>query len=53
MSFWYDVTKEYIDLSDDCEDIHLFLYDDKLGNVYASVKVRDIIELLLDNCLIH
>ncbi len=52
MSIWYDLKQDDIDLSDDYKEIHLFLYQDNMGCVYASVKVKDIIDLLFDNSLI-
>ena len=52
MSFWYDLEKDDIDLSEDNKEIHLFLYQDNLGCVYASIKVQDVIDLLFNNFLI-
>lgn len=47
MSHWYEVKKEDIDFSDDGEEVHLWLYQDKFGNVYASVK-KEVLKQILD-----
>lgn len=46
MSFWYEPKLEDIDLSDDFEEIHIYIAQDKFGSIYVSVKVKDIKEIL-------
>jgi len=46
MSHWYNVPKEDMSLSDEKDELHLWLYSDKLGSIYASVKVEDVLSLI-------
>jgi hypothetical protein len=48
MSYWYDAKKE--DVSIDDEDVNIYLgteipYDD-CGNIYVTVKKKDMLEVL-------
>ena len=46
MSYWYDVAEEDIDLSNDKEEIHFYLYQDNFGAVYCSAKVKDVLKTI-------
>jgi len=46
MSFWYDKEKSDISFSKDGEEMHIYLDSDYSGAIYASVKVKDVKELL-------
>lgn len=46
MSQWYEPKLKDIELSDDLKDIQVFLGSDDGGNIYASIKVEDIKQLL-------
>lgn len=46
MSYWHEPRKEDIDFSEDWEEMHIYLYSDKNGAVYVSLKVKDIRDLL-------
>jgi hypothetical protein len=46
MSFWTDVKKEDIDMSDDGKEIHILYKFDDQGNYYISVKTEDIKKML-------
>lgn len=52
MSQWHEVEKENISFSDDLEEMHLWLYSDDDGNVYASVKVAEVLRALQDKNLL-
>lgn len=49
MSLWYEPKKEDIDFSDDGKDMHIWLCSDDCGNVYASVDVCLLKELIKEN----
>lgn len=46
MSYWYEVKKEDIDITEDGQEIHIYLGSDESGNIYVSLKSKDIKELL-------
>ncbi len=47
MSMWYDVPKEDIDVEDD--EINVRLHGDDNGKNYAVLKVKDVIEKLMQS----
>lgn len=49
MSKWFEPEKEEISLSYDGEEIHALIDSDSEGNIWVSLKVKDIIELLKNN----
>jgi hypothetical protein len=53
MSNWIEPKKEDIDLSDDKKEIHIYLFNDDFGANYVSIKVKDIIDLLLKNGILE
>lgn len=46
MSYWYQPKKEDLDYSLDGEDLHIYLYNDDSGAVYASVNLEVLNEFL-------
>lgn len=49
MSYWYEPKKKDIDITEEGDEIHIYLGSDESGNIYASVKTEDIRELLTPN----
>ena len=47
MSKWYKTKKEDISLSDDGEEINVYIDSDEFGSIYTEIKVKDIKELLI------
>ena len=51
MSEWYEAEAEDLSISDDGEELHILFDSDEFGNKYVSVKIQDIVDLLLlDMC---
>lgn len=46
MSYWYEPTKEDIDLTEDGEELHVHIGNDDAGAIYVSLKVEDIKQIL-------
>lgn len=44
MSDWYNPKKEDMEISSDGENLEVWLDDDDFGNIYASLKIKDILE---------
>lgn len=47
MSKWIEPKREGIEISDDKEEVEVYLFNDDFGANYATIKVKDIIDLLL------
>lgn len=47
MSNWKDIKKENVEI--DGEDINIYLGYDEFGNNYATMKIKDVKELLEEN----
>lgn len=46
MSTWYETKKEDISLSDDKEEVYIYIDSDYSGAIWVSVKVEDIKKLI-------
>ena len=46
MSYWYQPKKEDLDITEDGDELHIWLDSDNGGNIYAVLKVKDIKKLL-------
>lgn len=46
MSYWYEPKKKDIDITEDGKEIHIYLGSDDSGNIYVSLKVEEICEIL-------
>ncbi len=46
MSYWYEPKKKDLDITEDGEELHVYLGSDESGNIYASLKIKDINDLL-------
>lgn len=46
MSYWYEPKKEDIDLTEDGDEMHIYLKSDKSGAIYVSLKVKDVKDIL-------
>ena len=48
MSKWYEPKKEDIDITEDGNEIHIYLDSDDAGAIRCSIKTKDIQEILSD-----
>lgn len=46
MSYWYEPEIEDIDITEEGDEIHVYLDNDDSGGRYVSLKVKDIKKLL-------
>ncbi len=46
MSYWYEPKLEDIDLTEDGDEMHIYLKSDEHGAIYCSLKVEDVREIL-------
>lgn len=46
MSYWYEPKIEDIDITEDGEEMHVYLYSNKDGAVYVSLNVEDVKKIL-------
>jgi len=46
MSMWYEPKLEDIDITEDGEELHVYLYSDYSGAIYASFKVKELEDLI-------
>lgn len=44
MSTWHEPKKE--DMTIDGEDLDVYLYSDDFGAVYATMKIKDLLEII-------
>ncbi len=44
MSFWYSPKKEDIEI--DGDEVNIWLGSDESGNIYATVKIKDLEDIL-------
>jgi hypothetical protein len=51
MSHWYEADKEDLSLSHEKDELHIWLYSDDMGNVYASVGMDILLEFLAEKGL--
>lgn len=46
MSYWYEPKIEDIDITEDKEELHVYLDSDDSGNRYVCLKIKDVKKLL-------
>jgi hypothetical protein len=46
MSYWYEPKKEDMDITEDGKEVHIVIDSDDSGNIYVSLKVKDLKDLL-------
>lgn len=52
MSEWFDMKKEDISMSNEKDELYIWLEQDNNGNRYVSVKMEDLLAFLKENNLI-
>ena len=53
MSEWWEVKKDDISFSNDGKEMHINFDHNKFGELYVSVNVEDVLQILLENELMQ